>query len=346
MNLFFTFDKFLSVFKDIVRNNSPMDQLTSQQFFSLFPKFPHIPYSQSEGWYHYLIARGETVVFYCDRSEESNIAFMGRIKNVPIIGKILMIEGELLMDDITNEKITDFYSEVIKLPNAAIEINSNNLYSTEFEVGIRRAGFLRPISYSYCPLSILINLTDEIKYNRNWKYNYNKAIKAELLFEELTQPELSDLQIFSDMYSELASRKNLGYKLNPKALLSMVKTQNMRLFQVKTKDNIVAASNIIYVNGNYSYDILAANSNLSWENGATRFIVQKIFDVLKSDGVTQFDFGRIPPSTHGSDGVYKFKNSVKGEKIQYNGEWSFFKKPWKEYLMYIGKYVRFKTTRY
>lgn len=323
-----------------------MNQLSAEKFLSIHSFFTHIPYSQSEGWHKYLVARGENVVFYCNHEDQPSIAFMGRVKKVPFAGKILIIEGELLADDISNETITDFYSEVVKLPYAGIEINSNNDYSIEFEVGVRRAGFLRPIGLSACPLSILIDLTNDLKFNRNWKYNFNKAIKAELIFNELTQPELPDLQIFSEMYSELASRKNLGYKLNPEALLSMVNGPNMRIFSVMTKENVIVASNIIYVNGTYSYDIFASNSNLSWENGATRFIVQKIFELLKSEGVTKFDFGRIPPSTHGSDGVYKFKNSVKGEKVQYIGQWSFYRKQLKENLMYLGRHFLGRTQRY
>ncbi|KYK21257.1 hypothetical protein AYK24_03375 [Thermoplasmatales archaeon SG8-52-4] len=323
-----------------------MDQLSPEKYFSIHSLFSHIPYSQSEDWYNYLVARGENVVFYCNREDQPSIAFMGRIKKVPLVGRILIVEGELISNEISNETITDFYSEVVKLPYAGIEINSNNEYSIEFEVGIRRSGFMRPIGLSSCPLSIIVDLSNDLKYNRNWKYNYNKAIKAELLFDEVTHPELSDLQLFSDMYSELASRKNLGYKLNPKALLSLVNGPNMRLFSVMTKEKVVVASNIIYVRGIHSYDIFASNSNLSWENGATRFIVQKIFEVLKSEGVTVFDFGRIPPSTHGSDGVYKFKNSVKGTKIQYNGEWSFYQKNLKEQLVYLGKHFIAKTQRY
>jgi lipid II:glycine glycyltransferase (peptidoglycan interpeptide bridge formation enzyme) len=147
------------------------------------------------------------------------------------------------------------------------------------------------------------------------------------------------------LYSELASRKGLKSSLDPEALKAMLDCDNMRMFFIKHEGNIITG-NVIYVNSDRSYDIYAANSDESIRNGATRYIIQSIIEKLKQEGVKEFDFGRIPPSNGASDGVYKFKNSIVGKKIQYNGEWSYYRKPAKELIMHLGRQIFTKKSRY
>jgi hypothetical protein len=270
---------------------------------------------------------------------------MARIEKLKMVGKVLLIEGEILRDGVTNEKITEFYKELMELPYDGFEINSNSEYSIEYEIGVRRAGFVRPLAMTSCPLSIIVDISKPVKYSRNWKYNYRKASKLKLEFIEIAEPKLSDCKLFAKLHSELALRKSLNYSLDPEALKAMLDCNNMRLFFVKHEDNIIAG-NVIYVNLDRSYDIYAANSNESIQNGATRYIVQSIIEKLKQEGVKEFDFGRIPPSSGASDGVYKFKNSIVGEKIQYNGEWSYYRNPVKEYIMHLGRRIIAKQSRY
>lgn len=136
-----------------------MVEITAEDFFALKEKFTFIPYSQSRNWHDYLIAKGESVIFYVDNLLTPEIAIMGKVKRIPIIGKVLFIEGELISDEISDKMITTFYRDITNLQYSGFEINSPHKYTIEYEIGIRRAGFVRPISLTSCPLSIIIKNT-------------------------------------------------------------------------------------------------------------------------------------------------------------------------------------------
>ena len=75
-------------------------------------------------------------------------------------------------------------------------------------------------------------------------------------------------------------------------------------------------------------------------------MVQSILEKLADENVQSFDFGRIPPSTHATDGIYFFKKSIKGLNTQYNGEWTYYKIKMLEYLMHFAKKFIAKRQRY
>jgi len=323
-----------------------MVSLTSSEFFKIQSGFSHIPYSQSSGWYKYQKARGENLVFYVDDAENVSIGFMGRIKSIPIIGDILIVEGEVIKYEVPIELIREFYHEISNLPYAGIEIDSNNSYDIKFEIGIRRAGFIRPLSFLSCPLTSIIDLTKPLKLNKNWKYNYRKALKNDLMFEEIINPNLHIAKEFLQIYKELLSRKGLKYSLNYNAILELVNDDNMRLFIVKLPDGAILSGGIVYTYGVSGYYIFAANSKKAHETGASRLIMKCVFEKLAEEGIEKCDFGRIPPSNNISDNIYTFKNGIDGEKIQYNGEWIYYKSRLKEYIIHFIKVVYRKRQRY
>ena len=112
-------------------------------------------------------SKNENVIFYCNDVNLPTIAFMGRIKKIPILGDILKIESELIQEEISNKVIIELYKKIILLPYLGLEINYINQYSSEYEIGLCRSGFLRPINFFSCPLSKIIDLFKPIKYDRN-----------------------------------------------------------------------------------------------------------------------------------------------------------------------------------
>jgi len=106
------------------------------------------------------------------------------------------------------------------------------------------------------------------------------------------------------------------------------------------------AGRIIHEHKGYATDVLAANSDLSRNNGATFFMMHSIFALLRSENKISFDFGRIPPSDHASDSVYQFKKSAGGSVLQYNGEWTSYSNTRTELLMFIYKLLKLKKQRY
>ncbi|MEL4457174.1 hypothetical protein [Lutimonas vermicola] len=319
---------------------------TDKEFFSLQSNFDFIPYTQSQSWYDF--KKGSTdIAFFVDDISSVKIAFWGREYKVPFIDKkVLIVEGECFSPDLTLKSIRAFFIELTKLKYIGVELNSNNVYNVNYEIGIRRAGFIRPISFFSCPLTLVVNINEPINFNSNWKRNYKKAVKNNLIFQEVSMPDKECLNDFCDIYNSMSQRKNLEHKLQSSDLEKLVNNTNMRLFIVKSEGGSLHSAVIMYVNNGKSYYVFATNSLESHGVGASPFLIENILNILKLEGNSEFDFGRIPPSSHSTDNVYLFKNGIKGEGIQYNGEWSFYKSEMIEYLMHLYKKYVQKSQRY
>lgn len=317
------------------------------KFFELQTKFKRIPFTQSEGWYDYLVCSGKQMVFFVDSEQEPKIACWGMVQKIPFSSKeILRIEGESYQNDLSEKVFKKFYTSLLNLGYQAIEINSNNTYNIEFEIGIRRSGFKRPLSFFSCPLTIEMDFNADFQFDNNWKRNVKKAIKLELKFKELLDVSFQEAEQISDMFKELANLKGLGFHLEEESLHVLLTSKDIRTFMVYNKENKPVAARIINVNMPYATDIFAANSMEARNCGATYFIMQHIFETLKDEGFKTFDFGRIPPSNHATDSVYVFKNASRGNKVQYNGEWVCYKSSFIEMLMCFYKLFKLKKQRY
>jgi len=143
--------------------------LEADCFFQLQEKFSRIPFTQSQGWYNYMKGRGKEVIFYVDNDQDPKIGCWGTLQKIPFSKrKILLIGAETYSPDLTEMEFKSFYSE-LATTHDAIEVNSSNPYDIEFETGIRRAGFKRPIGIFDCPLTIEIDLSQKVNVNKNWK---------------------------------------------------------------------------------------------------------------------------------------------------------------------------------
>lgn len=325
-----------------------MTQISSaDKFFKLQEKIPHIPFTQSRGWYDYVVCNGSVVVFYVDSEQEPKIMCWGVEYKIPFSSKkILRIEGESYQDDLTEKVFKKFYASLTKTKYIGVEINSNNTYNIEFEVGIRRSGFKRPIGFFSSPLTIEVDFKLNFKFDNNWKRNVKKAVKNELQFKELKDASVLEITQISDMFKELSDLKGLGFLLKIEALQLLIASKSIRTFMVYDNEKQPIAARIIHENKQYATDIFAANSMQARNYGATYFMMEQIFEKLKNEGCKRFDFGRIPPSNHATDSVYVFKNTSRGKKIQYNGEWAYYKNNLIEGLMYFYKRYVIKKQQY
>lgn len=316
------------------------------RFFELQAEFDRIPFSQSEAWYHYIRSQGKEVILFMDKLEFPTILTWGFIENVPVFRKkILRIEGECYRKE-SGEAIQSFYKALRNLDYAGIELNSNTVYDLEFEICLRRAGFLRPIGSFSCPLTIEIDLEGELDPNRNWKRNVKLAERNNLKCAPILQPTPEIVNEIVSMFTEMAELKKLGYQLSAKSIQELMQSPSIRTLMVSNEDGTPIAARIIHIHEKYASDVFAANSNLARDCGATFFLMQYIFETLKDEGLQYFDFGRIPPSNHASDNVYVFKNSARGKKIQYNGEWCSYRSKSLELSIFIYKWFKLKKQRY
>jgi lipid II:glycine glycyltransferase (peptidoglycan interpeptide bridge formation enzyme) len=74
--------------------------------------------------------------------------------------------------------------------------------------------------------------------------------------------------------------------------------------------------------------------------------MQNIFEYLKDKNIQFFDMSRIPVGKEGAHGVYSFKNATRGEVVQYNGEWVYFRRKYFRHLHYFYNSLLNKTEFY
>lgn len=325
-----------------------MIQIKEEEFFNLQSKLDHIPFTQSKAWYNMSVVQEKQIVFFVNSLEVTKIACWGIINVVPLLKyQLLMINGEAYNNDITEIEIKDFYSDFKTSVYHGIEINSNNIYNVEYEVGIRRAGFKRPMLSFSCPLTIENDLQNSTERSRGWKRNVKSAEKLGLIFSKITDINTDTIKEFVRFFDEMAKSKKLGYSVAFKEIKTVLRSKKMNLYSVTTSKNEPLAYRIIYIHNDYAYDVFASNSDKSkLAKGSSHFLVENIFSDLAKSGVNFFDFGRIPPSDDENDKIYEFKKATRGKKIQYNGEWSYFKSFFVESLLAFYKKIKLKKHRY
>lgn len=315
-------------------------------FFELQSKFKYIPFSQSEGWYRYLKAQGKELTCYADFMPNPNIMCWGIVERVPLtFKKILRIEGDVL-SEVREKKIRSFYKEFKDSTYLGVEISNNDLYTVEYEVGLRRAGFLRPIGIFSSSLSIQVDLTAELNFNKVWKRNLNNAANHNLNFKEITTPTSEHIDSFVELFNEMAQFKKLTYKLTHDSISELVNSDDFRIFMVDDEKGITLSAHIAYVKKDHAYAIFAANSSMSRNSGAANFLYSELLKLLKLEQIILFDHGRIPPSDKSMDGLYLFKRGAGGNMVQYNGEWSYYRSNISNLAVFFYKWLKLKKQRY
>ncbi|MFA5540263.1 MAG: hypothetical protein WC984_01160 [Bacteroidales bacterium] len=313
------------------------------EFFKLQKQFSNIPFSQSEEWLNSL-GNLDNVKFYIDDVNDPCICAWGILYKRRFIGKHLLIDG-ITKKNIEIKTIKSFFLNIISNDYSIVEVSDIDFYKETFEIGVRQAGFFRPI-LSLCPLTLIVELNKDLNFHRNWRRNVKKAISEGCLFYEERRPTIENLEIFISLFNQLKNRKELGFSLNSESLLKLFACDNYKLFYVKDKNGIFLSGRIIYINGDRSYDIFAANSNDGILKGAAYYIQEKILYYLKDNGVSIFDYGRISPSADNMNNIYNAKSYSGGFPVQYNGQWSYSKKKYLYMLYEIYKFLVRKQRRY
>lgn len=319
----------------------------SEDFFRYQKLLKVIPFTQSEAWYAMAVAKGATVRFFIDAKANTSLAIWGLESKVPLFNSIIFrVSGEAIAEALDEKTVQAFYNTLASLFKA-IEIDSNTKYNVEMEVGLRRAGYKRPIGVFSCPLTLENNLVAEQSRNRRWKRSVKLAQKANLVVKELSNPDNTHINDFVAMFQEMSKTKEMTHVVSFEEISSLLAHNSIKLYAIATPKEEVLAYRLVQVHNDYAYDIFAANSNKSREyRGATYLLIEQLFKSLKEEGVKYFDFGRIPPSKHSTDKIYEFKIGARGEKVQYNGEWVNYKSFTIEILVFFYKYFKLKKQRY
>jgi hypothetical protein len=315
--------------------------INEDTFFIVQQSMQFVPYEQSRGWHDYRIFQKKCeAIYFVDNTDDPQICSWGLIRTIPFIGKMLHIEGKSYKEIPPKNIIKEFYEQIAtysKKHYFMVLVSDSNVYDVNYEIGIRQAGYVRPMMLMTCPLSIIINLNDNSwNVHRIWKRRLKEASKNNLKFNYIINPDKYQIDIVCKMYSELAKNKNLSYRLEYSSLNILLMDNKFKLFFVLTEDNQPLLARIVYVHNNFSYDVIAPNSSASRNvRGSSYFMVNSIFDWLKNNGIEQFDFGRIGPGKRSANSVYEFKAYSGGPEVPYNGEWVYANNKFSESLFYF-----------
>jgi hypothetical protein len=321
-----------------------MKIIDKNTFFDIIQTFDFVPFTQSKGWWAYNSTEDENrFAFFVDSLEKPTIACMGHVKNFAWL-KMLQIEGECFADEknIDSKKIKEFYKEITQAGFDMIEVNSSLPYDALYEIGIRQAGYLKPVGLFSTPLSILIDLQKPIEYDKNWQKNLKKAAKYQLEFSHISHVNEKDIEDYILLNKELVSRKQFVGTLSGKALAALLSDEHFELFFVENEEKKRIAGEVTYSRKGISTSIYAANSQEGRKKATAYFRYDKIYKFYKEQNFHFFDCGRISPATHKKNDIFLFKNGVKGDYLLYCGEWSWYKKQIYHPLMYFVKKYLFK----
>jgi hypothetical protein len=317
-----------------------------ETFFEIQSYFESIPFNQTSEWLDSIYDKEDNILFFCDDIKNPTICSWGVVRESLFGGRRLYIEGASIKKEITIQQIKNFYKQIISYNFSLIEVSDINLYDINYEIGIRRAGFVRPLLMSLSPLTMIVDLKKPFEFHRNWRRNVKRSIEQGVEFCVIEHPTLEDIRIFINLFKETKERKRLSWDLHESNLLNLLKSCRYRLFFAKDKGGSIIAGRIIYIFGQNAYDVFAANSNSSLILGATYYLQEEILKYLKYLGIIYFDYGRISPGIDSMDNIYLSKSYSGGRPALYNGQWIYSKSFLLEYIIVFYRYIIKKGKRY
>ncbi len=312
-------------------------------FFNIINSFEIVPYTQSESWYEmHSQPDYKNMLFIVNDLENPTIALWGHIKKYLWV-KVFMVESECFINEsvITRKNIKEIYDDVANLDFDIIEVASNNIYTFEYEFGIRQSGFKRPLGQFSIPVTKHISLLDDLQYDRNWKKNLKKSKKFALSFEHINKPTVKDSNDFLAIYNEMIRRKEVGFAYSAQQIAQMCNTSSFQLFFVKLNEERICAT-LICTYQKYAGSLYAATGNKALKNSASFFMYSSLLNYLKEKNFTLFDVGKLVASKDAINSVFYFKNGMQGKHIYLNGEWAIYKNSFYRYFIYFLKKFIFK----
>ena len=314
-----------------------MVEISYSQFSELSKRFKNKPFEVAPSYVDYNNSKGYKSIFFTDSLNQSMILCWARIKKVKFIGDVLEIKGPLFSSETSQKQLSNFFKKLKELPYKGFFINSASKYSVLFEEAIRNAHFKRPIGQSNTNLTIIVDVL-HLNPDNNWRRNLKKAGKVDFEFEVKKNLTFKDCLIIEKLHKETSELKKLSYQLKANEIEKLCNGNNIVVCFLQLQNKTLAAR-IISLEENIAHDIFACNSIDSRNNGATQFIMQNIFEYLASKSIQFFDFSRIPVGKKGAQGVYDFKRSTRGQVIQYNGEWTYFKNSRLRYFYFLHNLI-------
>lgn len=310
-------------------------KVDKELFFALQAKIKDVPYSQTLGWHDTAYKSVQNkLVYFVNTTDDPRICCFGYLSKRKLFGDVLAIDGISRKNDVNITEYRAFFKSIVEEGYSIIDVSDIGRYSADFEVGIRRAGFVHPFGLSLSPLSLVVNLKEPFKFHRKWRSHVKNSVSCGNTFYPVESPTKNDAEEFVRMFGELKDRKNLNYSCSPDNIYYLVQN-GYKMFFMKNKEGENIAGRLEYICGKNVYDVYAANTETGLSNGAVYHLQEEILNYLAEHKYSEFDYGMIPPSDNHMDDIYIAKSYSGGSPIAYNGQWQYCKSLLKRYLLSI-----------
>ena len=314
--------------------NRTVQNVSIDEFYKSIADWTWIPFTQDKHWLLSLVS-ADMLHFFLDARH--GIACAGFIKKKHNLN-MLCIYGECRRQEVTKyQDVADFWKQILECGYDIYEINLDSYYNPIDEIGLREAGFLRPIGMFSTTLSKIINL-ENITFDHNWRRNLKHVAQYNLSFEVVAQPNKEDIRQYVEMHNEMTKRKGFNDFLSFEQLSKLLSEDSHFLMcRIRTADNEIVASGIIYRRGKEAKFIYSTTTLAGRNLSASYALYQGIFTYLHQTDTELFDMGRLSPSTHIKNNLFTFKDGVRGDYVQYQGEWLWCRKKWMPIVLYFMK---------
>ncbi|MCR4664516.1 MAG: hypothetical protein K5660_04025 [Paludibacteraceae bacterium] len=298
-----------------------------------------VSHTQMQGWIDAFL-RGSDV--RCFMSE--NIACVGWVTRK--WGKrMLTVKGECFRSlPVSNKQVFAFFEHISKIDVDLVSINSDSVYSADYEVGIRQAGFLRPVGMFSTTLSKVVSLDQPYVFDRSWQRNLKQADDSRLSFVPAVCSEQAADE-YVRLHNEMERRKGFNDGLTVEQLRVLLTQTCFRMAWVDDNSGNHLAGGIVYQRGGYGRFLYSFTTPMGREKSASYLLYKGWMDNLSLEGVTRFDLGRLSPSKHLKNNLFLFKNGIGGEVVSYNGEWAYSSSVWLPFAIYVANKYYWKRVR-
>lgn len=313
-----------------------MQEVSRDIFYQTIETWEDVPFCQTEGWVRMQSGNDAARVRYFLDEQIGCAAHVKRFMGV----SMLMVDTECLKHkQVKPVVISRFYESLRQTGADMVEVNSRRPYMTDHEVGMRQAGYLRPVgSFSY-ELTNLIDLTQPLSYNENWRRNIKKSDEWGMTLQRIEHPTDKDIADFIGLYKQMSAHKGLAIPFNTAMLRLLLHDDHFRLCFICQGDERLSAM-IYHQVGSHAGLLYAANGDKAYEVHAGFQLYKQLLELLAKEVVHTFDMEKMGASAHSTNAVFLFKQGIRGELLPLCGEWAWYRRRWYGIGMYfIKKYL-------
>ena len=310
-----------------------MQEVNKDIFYRTIQNWEDVPFTQTEGFVRMQSGDNANRVRYF---LDENIGCAAHLKRCMGV-TMLLIDSECLKHKQTKPAtLTHFYEALRQTGADIIEVNCRRPYQADYEIGLRQAGFLRPVGSFSFQLTNLIDLTKPLSFNENWKRNLKQSGNENLSLVRIDNPTGKDMEDFMRIYREMTANKNLPMPFTKDSLHALLTDPHFHLcFAVRGPERL---SGIIYHQvGTHAGLLYAANSEKANQIHAGFQLYKQLLTLLAKEGVQTFDMEKMAPSTHSTNAVFLFKQGIRGQLTPLCGEWTWYKRNCYSLCLYFVK---------